>query len=255
SLGAVISSTCLIISSFAPNIKLLYLSYGIGGGLGASLFYFPNFVMVSKYFKTKISTANGIATSGASVRLGEDVGASKIMASLLISILAGCSFVGRTACGSIADIACCSRLRLCQMALLCIAVSTTLAAFAPSFTWLAVYAAVFGVSEGIYMTVFMVITRDIVGTEHLAFALGVMYCVLCIPKTVGPLLAGLMFDVAHNYVLPFMIVGGLTALSSILMFLIGSSPTVPVVLSRQSISGFHSENMLRGSVKIRSKTR
>jgi len=143
------------------------------------------------------------------------------MASLLISILAGCSFVGRTACGSIADIACCSRLRLCQMALLCIAVSTTLAAFAPSFTWLAVYAAVFGVSEGIYITVFMVITRDIVGTEHLAFALGVAYCVLSIPKTVGPLLAGLMFDVAHNYVLPFMLGGGMTALSSILMFLIG----------------------------------
>ncbi|KAK3704045.1 hypothetical protein QZH41_017965, partial [Actinostola sp. cb2023] len=72
------------------------------------------------------------------VRLGEDIGASKSHGVVLISILAGGSFLGRTVCGSIADITCCSRLRLCQMALLCIAVRTTLVAFAPSFIWLAV---------------------------------------------------------------------------------------------------------------------
>ena len=70
------------------------------------------------------------------------------------------------------------------------------------------------------MMAFMVITRDIVGQEKLAFALGLAYCILCIPKTLGPSLAGLLFDLTRSYVLPFMITGGLVAFSSILMFLI-----------------------------------
>ena len=156
------------------------------------------------------------------VRLGEDVGASKVTASLLISILAGGSFVGRTLCGRIADLPCCNRLRIIQCALLCIAVSTTLVAFAPEFVWVAVYAAVFGICEGVYIMVFMVITRDIVGDKYFAFALGVAYCLLSVPKTLGPLLAGLLFDMSQNYVLPFTLMGALTVISLLLIFLVGN---------------------------------
>lgn len=70
--------------------------------------------------------------------------------------------------------------------------------------------------------VFMVITRDIVGIDSLSFALGVAYCILSIPKTLGPLLAGLLFDLAQNYVLPFTLMGGLTAFSALLIFFVNT---------------------------------
>lgn len=87
---------------------------------------------------------------------------------------------------------------------------------------MAVYAGVFGLSEGVYIMVFMVITRDIVGIDQLAFALGVAYCILSIPKTLGPLLAGILFDLAQNYVLPFTLMGGLTAFSALLLFFVNT---------------------------------
>lgn len=70
--------------------------------------------------------------------------------------------------------------------------------------------------------VFMVITRDIVGIDSLSFALGVAYCILSIPKTLGPLLAGLLFDLAQNYILPFTLMGGLTAFSAFLIFFVNT---------------------------------
>lgn len=66
-MGTTIAAFSLVMSSFATNVKILYFSYGICGGLGTSLLYYPNLVMMSKYFKKRISTANGISTSGASV--------------------------------------------------------------------------------------------------------------------------------------------------------------------------------------------
>lgn len=149
---------------------------------------------------------------------------------MLISILAGGSFVGRALCGRIADLECCNRLRILQISLILIAISTTLVAFAPSFVLVAMYAALFGVCEGIYVMVFMVITRDVVGTKYLSFALGVAYCIMSIPKTLGPLLAGLLFDMAQSYVLPFSLMGALTTCSTLLIFFVGIK-TTPKFLS------------------------
>ncbi|XP_031554613.1 monocarboxylate transporter 14-like [Actinia tenebrosa] len=321
-MGTIICMVAMVSSSFHSSFKALYFTFGILWGLGASLSYYPNFVMLSKYFEKKISLANGISTSGSSigtialspliqyafkqfglsngfrilacfhilliipvclyrppeadktakisrtsktsrtscidkdvlknskyriwvvaviffqpnqaapfahvVRLGQDIGASKITASLLISIMAGASLVGRLAIGRVADLKCLRQKRknIMQIAFLCIAVSTALAPFSPSFIWLALYAAVFGLNEGIYMNLFMVITKDIVGADHLAFAFGILCSILSVPKTVGPLFAGFMFDSYQSYVLPFMVIGDLTALAAILLFRIRSQTSM-----------------------------
>lgn len=151
------------------------------------------------------------------VRFAEDIGSSKVAASLLISIIAGSSLVGRLFCGCLADFGCCSRLHILQIALLCIAVGTVLVPLAQSFASLALYAAVFGFNEGFVVALNMVIIRDIVGIQHVAFALGVAYGVLAIPKTLGPLLAGFLFDLTKNYVLAFIVASACVALSSLLI--------------------------------------
>ena len=70
------------------------------------------------------------------------------------------------------------------------------------------------------MMIFMVITKDVAGNQHMAFALGLLFGILCIPKSVGPLFVGFMFDRYQSYVLPFMVMGGTTALAAVVLFLI-----------------------------------
>ena len=62
-----VSVVAMVLSSFYSSVHHLYVSHGVIWGLGVSLGYFPTFVVVSKYFKTRLSLAIGIITCGASV--------------------------------------------------------------------------------------------------------------------------------------------------------------------------------------------
>ena len=57
----------MVLSSFYTSLYHLYLTHGVIWGLGLSLCYFPTFMIVSQYFKTRLSLANGIITCGSSV--------------------------------------------------------------------------------------------------------------------------------------------------------------------------------------------
>ena len=54
----------LLLSSFATNISILYLTYGLCFGIGASFTYFPTVIVLKKYFKRYLNLANGISASG-----------------------------------------------------------------------------------------------------------------------------------------------------------------------------------------------
>ncbi|XP_046325543.2 monocarboxylate transporter 14-like isoform X2 [Haliotis rufescens] len=65
--GSVIASSGFVISSFAPNIDILYISYGVLVGIGLGLMYLPSKVIVNQYMKKRRSLANGICSSGGGV--------------------------------------------------------------------------------------------------------------------------------------------------------------------------------------------
>ena len=65
--SAVICIAAMVLSSFYSSIYHLFLTHGVIWGLGVSLGYFSTFVVISKYFKTRHSLANGIITCGSSV--------------------------------------------------------------------------------------------------------------------------------------------------------------------------------------------
>jgi len=46
---------------------VLFFTYGIIWGAGTSMCYFPTIIVLSKYFKTRLSLVNGIVTSGSGV--------------------------------------------------------------------------------------------------------------------------------------------------------------------------------------------
>lgn len=62
--GGLIFSAGVMISAFMPELEILYLTYGILGGLGKSFAYAPGLVIVGQYFKKRRSLAVGVATAG-----------------------------------------------------------------------------------------------------------------------------------------------------------------------------------------------
>ena len=62
--GGMITSLGLLLSSFANNLYLIYLTHGVLVGFGTSLSYLPTLVMLAYYFEKKRSFATGIATCG-----------------------------------------------------------------------------------------------------------------------------------------------------------------------------------------------
>ncbi|XP_013400768.1 monocarboxylate transporter 13 [Lingula anatina] len=65
--GSVLAATGFGVSSLAPNLSILYLTYGVMTGLGFGLMYFPSIVSVQDHFEKRKSLAMGIAVCGSGV--------------------------------------------------------------------------------------------------------------------------------------------------------------------------------------------
>lgn len=66
-IGAIIACVALSLSTIAPNIETLMLSYGVVGGIGFGMIYLPAIVSVGYYFTTKRAFATGVAVCGSGV--------------------------------------------------------------------------------------------------------------------------------------------------------------------------------------------
>lgn len=65
--AGILSGISLAASSFAKGLLPMYFSYGLAWGLGTSCGLFPSLVMLTKYFRQRLSFVNGVALSGAAV--------------------------------------------------------------------------------------------------------------------------------------------------------------------------------------------
>lgn len=63
-LGAFMSFSGLMLTSFVRSFPLLYLTYGVIFGLGASFSYFASIAGLTSYFKKRLSLAYGITLAG-----------------------------------------------------------------------------------------------------------------------------------------------------------------------------------------------
>lgn len=66
-MGALLASLALFLSIFAPNVETLYVTIGLGAGLGFGLIYLPAIVCVTGYFEKRRSFATGIAVCGSGI--------------------------------------------------------------------------------------------------------------------------------------------------------------------------------------------
>jgi len=62
--GALLQTTGFITASFGSQVWHLYLSQGISIGVGIGLIYIPSLPVISQWFSTRRSLANGLSASG-----------------------------------------------------------------------------------------------------------------------------------------------------------------------------------------------
>jgi len=82
------------------------------------------------------------------------------------------------------------------------------------------------VLDGAYEMLVPVITRDLVGPRKVARAIGALYCIMAFPKTLGPPIAGSLFDASKDYSLSFYFTGAVTILSTAIVFFLNWVPLV-----------------------------
>lgn len=66
-LGTLACSIGLLSSSFVTSLPMLYLTYSLLWGMGASLVYFADLLILTKYFKARLCFANGIMALGGAI--------------------------------------------------------------------------------------------------------------------------------------------------------------------------------------------
>ncbi|XP_053981938.1 monocarboxylate transporter 10 isoform X1 [Hylaeus volcanicus] len=314
--GALASSGMLLSSIFSSEVALLYLTYGVMYGLGASLAYTPSLAILGHYFKRYLGLVNGIVTTGSSIfttlmpyfmevllrRFGLDitlrclavltavimacavlfkpiplnsdprdqlksktnfqsclkevvnvsiwrkkryvVWASSIPLALFgyfvpyvhigkfvqkvfqgdeklpIMCIGITSGIGRLVFGYIADLPRVNRILLQQISFVSIGILTMLLPITPSFTVLLVISLAMGLFDGCFISLLGPIAFDICGREGATQAIGFLLGMCSIPLTVGPPIAGILYDLTGSYDLPFFLAGIPPIVGGLTMFLI-----------------------------------
>ena len=153
--------------------------------------------------------------------MAEDTtGATKTEASLLLTYLAAGSCIGRLIFGRLADCKQLNRFYIWQTGLLGLGVSCTLVTLASSYKWLVVYACVFGLFEGCYVTVNPVLIGDIVGKEKFAFGLGILFFTMSFTRSAGAPIVGWIYDGFHSYYPGFLYTGLVFVMACCIVFLV-----------------------------------
>ncbi|XP_076167618.1 monocarboxylate transporter 10-like protein kar isoform X2 [Ptiloglossa arizonensis] len=314
--GALASSGMLLSSIFSSEVALLYLTYGVMYGLGASLAYTPSLAILGHYFKRYLGLVNGIVTAGSSIftilmpyfmeillrRFGLEstlrclaVLTATVMACAILfkpipinseprdqlksktnfqtclkevvnvsiwrkkryvvwassiplalfgyfvpyvhigkfvkSVFQGdeklpiicigiTSGIGRLLFGYIADLPKVNRILLQQISFVSIGILTMLLPVTPSFSVLLIISLAMGLFDGCFISLLGPIAFDICGREGATQAIGFLLGMCSIPLTIGPPIAGLLYDLTGSYDLPFYLAGIPPIVGALTMFLI-----------------------------------
>ena len=169
------------------------------------------------------------------VCFAEDKGVSSTKASLLTGYMSIGGVSGSLIFGTLCDYPRFKRLLVCPGAVLFIGISTSAVTVATRYEWISVYAFAFGLFDGCYEMLLPVVTRDLVGVQKVGHAIGALYCLMAFPKTLGPPMAGWIFDVSKRYSASFYVTGGVAVLASLIMFSLNWVKPVDVVEERERL--------------------
>lgn len=151
----------------------------------------------------------------------------------LVTCIAITSGIGRIIFGKVADLPRVNRIALQQISFVSIGICTMLLTLAPKFEnyiyeAMIIFALIMGLFDGCFISLLGPIAFDIVGADGASQAIGFLLSLCSIPLTVGPPIAGWMYDHMGNYTTAFLVAGVPPIVGAVVMFLIyrvnGNSP-------------------------------
>ncbi|PNF40757.1 hypothetical protein B7P43_G18021 [Cryptotermes secundus] len=143
---------------------------------------------------------------------------------VLVMCLGITSGLGRLIFGKIADIPKVNRIFLQQVSFISIGVLTMLLTITNSFELLIVISLFMGLFDGCFISLLGPIAFEICGQKGATQAIGFLLGLCSIPLTVGPPIAGLIYDHTKSYTLPFLLAGIPPIVGALMLFLIRCVP-------------------------------
>lgn len=144
-------------------------------------------------------------------------GRSENLPVMCIGITSG---IGRLMFGAIADMQGVNRIYLQQLSLVCIGLITLLLPLTSSYVLLIVFTLVMGLFDGCFISLLGPIAYEICGPSGATQAIGFLLGLSSIPLTVGPPIAGKIFDRTGSYTMPLIMAGIPPIIGSAVMLLI-----------------------------------
>ncbi|XP_068161460.1 monocarboxylate transporter 12-B [Antennarius striatus] len=143
-------------------------------------------------------------------------------AAFLMSVLGAVDIVGNVTYGWLTDLRCLRPHRLlCYLVAVAMeGVCCLLVPLLRSFPLLVPFAAVYGYFDGAYVALIPVVTSDLVGTQYLSSALGVVYFLHAIPYLISPPTGGWLVDLTGSYTATFLFSGAMLLTSSFILSLV-----------------------------------
>ncbi|XP_055853944.1 monocarboxylate transporter 10-like [Episyrphus balteatus] len=142
---------------------------------------------------------------------------------LPIMCIGAASCIGRMIVGILADIPGINRIRIHQGSLIGMGVVTVMLPYISSFNTLLISSAALGVFDGMFFPVLGPICYQLCGSSGAAQAIGCFLGLVAVPMTIGPVLAGKIFDETQSYTLPFIIAGIPSILGALCMCFIDNN--------------------------------
>lgn len=130
------------------------------------------------------------------------------------------SGLGRLMFGFIADLPGINRIYLQQSSFVFIGILTMLLPLVNSYTLLLAITLFMGLFDGCFISLLGPIAFDICGSRGATQAIGFLLGLSSLPLTVGPPIAGIMYDHLKGYTVPFVLAGIPPIIGAALMFLI-----------------------------------
>lgn len=128
------------------------------------------------------------------------------------------SGIGRLVFGYIADSPKVDRILLQQISFVSIGLLTILLPMTGSFFWLLVISLGMGLFDGCFISLLGPIAFDICGKDGASQAIGFLLGLCSFPLTIGPPIAGSIYESLHSYQVPFILAGIPPIIGAIVMF-------------------------------------
>ncbi|XP_017847899.1 monocarboxylate transporter 10 isoform X2 [Drosophila busckii] len=163
------------------------------------------------------------------------------------------SGVGRLIFGVIADMPGVNRMYLQQLSLVCIGLVTLLLPLTSSYAVLVTFALIMGLFDGCFISLLGPIAYEICGPSGATQAIGFLLGLCSLPLTMGPPVAGMLFDKTGSYTLPFVLAGLPPLVGSSLLFFMKCVKEEPKPQSPAAVQNGDVEHQSNGDYLMSTK--